>query len=192
MTQVILLNWVEPSGTSKGGESNRSQNSQRTFITAERVSDGGGKEQYQKLRRFLIVKAFKGHCLCLPINTYSGQGVNKHGVHADNHAVIYSSETGPVLLPGEESKLTRPAIMMVPSLPQNKLHDASRLNYAKVYTIEYNVKVRFIGRIHANSVYHVAAAFNEIHTSLKPFDGAIDTSSTGDSSQSSRRELCGR
>jgi len=35
--------------------------------------------------------------------------------------------------------------------PRHKLDDASRLNYAKHYTIEYNVKVWFIGRISSDS-----------------------------------------
>lgn len=31
--------------------------------------------------------------------------------------------------------------------PREKLDEASRINYAKVYTVEYNVKVLFIGKV---------------------------------------------
>lgn len=122
-----------------------------------------------------------------PINTYSFQGVNKNGVHADNHAVIYSEYT-PTFLPGEKEKgLVRPAILMVPNSPANKLHPASRLNYAKLYTIEYNVKVRFIGYVHESSGRQVAASYNEIHQAMEPLPGAYSQSqSLGVSSRSSQ------
>lgn len=84
---------------------------------------------------------------------------------------MYSSEDGPSYMPGEASKLTRNRpILMIPSRPEHKLHPASRLNYAKVYTVEYNVKVKFIGRIHPESGHHVVAAYNEIHAApVLPF-----------------------
>jgi hypothetical protein len=38
----------------------------------------------------------------------------------------------------------------------------SRLNYAKVYTIEHNVKVCFVGRIHKNSMGEFDATYARI------------------------------
>lgn len=52
-----MLNWVEPSGNLKGGGSNRSEH---TAITKDYKE---GTDQFQKIRRFLIIKTFKGHCL---------------------------------------------------------------------------------------------------------------------------------
>jgi hypothetical protein len=60
---------------------------------------------------------------------------------------------------------------MVPKYPNLKLDAASRLNYAKIYTIEYNVKVRFIGRIHPDSFWQVAADYNAIHPQLIEWPG---------------------
>lgn len=68
--------------------------------------------------------------------------------------------------------LTRPPIRIVPSRPDIKLNPISRLNYAKLYTIEFNVMVRFIGEIHKNSWYDVTAAFNDIHRPTEAYEGA--------------------
>jgi hypothetical protein len=73
--------------------------------------------------------------------TYNGQGVRKRGVHAEHHAIIYSGKK-PVAFRGEKEKgLQMRSIKVSPDNPRHKLDDASRLNYAKTYTVEYNVKV---------------------------------------------------
>lgn len=59
-------------------------------------------------------------------------------------------------------------IEMIPENPKLNLDGASRLNYAKIYTIEYNVKVKFIGRVHPDCGYQVAADYNSIHSSIDP------------------------
>lgn len=76
--------------------------------------------------------------------TYNNQGTTKRGVQAEDHAVIYTSR--PVLLEGE-NQMTKKPIKVEMYNPRDKLDHASRLNYAKVYTIECNVKVHFIGWI---------------------------------------------
>ena len=72
--------------------------------------------------------------------TYSGQGVKKKGVHADHHTIIYTEKA--IVARGEKDKgLTKKPIKVIPSSPRHKLDNFSRLNYAKTYTVEYNVKV---------------------------------------------------
>lgn len=67
--------------------------------------------------------------------------MNKKGVHASHHTIVYSG-SNPVYLPGEvESGLMRTPLKVDPASPRHRLDDASRLNYAKTYTVEYNVKV---------------------------------------------------
>jgi hypothetical protein len=95
--------------------------------------------------------------------TYSRQGANKGGVHAEHHAIIYTDKE-PSPLPGEREKgLTRVPIRVSPSQPRHKLDPTSRLNYAKLYTVEYNVKVWFIGRIHPRSEPQITADYNHVH-----------------------------
>jgi hypothetical protein len=40
------------------------------------------------------------------------------------------------------------------------------LNYAKIYTVEYNVKVSFVGQIHDDSTKYFIRDFNAMHQPL--------------------------
>ena len=94
--------------------------------------------------------------------TYSGQGVNKRGVHAADHTIIWTEK--PVRFSKEKEKgLQRKPIRVKPAGARHKLDDASRLNYAKLYTVEYNVKVWFVGKIHSDSEYQLTADYNLVH-----------------------------
>ena len=97
--------------------------------------------------------------------SYGNRGTKKTGVHADEHAIIYTSQK-PALLEGEK-RLAKAPIKVKPYSPQHKLEPASRLNYAKVYTIEYNVKVWFIGEVEADYEWKLIAAYNEVHPPLQ-------------------------
>jgi hypothetical protein len=80
-----------------------------------------------------------------PILTYKRQGTTKPGIKHDDHAIIYTTENPPEPVPGE-SLLLNP-IRVIPKTPRDKLEPQSRLNYAKIYTVEHNVKVLFIGQV---------------------------------------------
>ncbi|PMD49670.1 uncharacterized protein K444DRAFT_576831 [Hyaloscypha bicolor E] len=156
--KVFKVLWAEPKD--ENGEGSDSGGS----VTVRK--DARGEEIFAKVRRFVIIKAAEGHCICLPINTYSGQGVNKKGVHADHHAIIYSGRR-PVAFRGEKEKgLTMRSIKVSPDNARHKLDDASRLNYAKTYTVEYNVKVWFIGKVSADSEWQIRTDFNRVHPPL--------------------------
>jgi hypothetical protein len=77
--------------------------------------------------------------------TYGKQGTKKIGVKPEDHAIIYTGGHPPHELEGEK-KLHKRAVQVIPKTP-HKLDLASRVNYAKLYTIEHNVKVCFIGKI---------------------------------------------
>lgn len=89
-------------------------------------------------------------CYYRPILTYQRQATNKPGVKREEHAIIYTGDSPPEPLPGE-SPLEKLPIQMTPKSPREKLDPASRINYAKYYTVEHNVKVKFIGRLAPSS-----------------------------------------
>ncbi|KAN0102260.1 hypothetical protein V8E51_012770 [Hyaloscypha variabilis] len=166
---------------SKGHEAQDSdEHSGSESVSVRKVA--GGKEAYAKVRRFMIIKPMKGHCICLPISTYSGKGVNKQGVNADHHAIIYSGKK-PVAFRGEKEKgLQMRSIKVTPDNPRHKLDDASRLNYAKTYTVECNVKVWFIGRVSSESEWQVRTDYNRVHPPLETREiYSSHTSDRGDS-----------
>jgi hypothetical protein len=104
-----------------------------------------------------------------PILTYGNQGVLKNGVHPEDHAVIFSSKKeGAYLLEREEGLMINKPIRIDIKDPSNKLDSLSRLNYAKIYTVEHNVKVLFIGRVAKNYEQEVIRAFNEANPPIGP------------------------
>jgi hypothetical protein len=97
-----------------------------------------------------------------PILTYGGKGTLKRGVHADDHAIIYTGDLA--LKKGE--KLRKKAIKMIPNSPRHHLDPASRINYAKLYTVEHNVKVDFIGTIYQKHKQQLISDYNNTHRPL--------------------------
>lgn len=103
-----------------------------------------------------------GRKLIIPLD--GGQGCGKWGVQAQDHAIIHTSQ--PKYVEGEPD-LTKLPILVEPINSQHRLDPASRLNYAKVYTIEFNVKVWFIGKIAKDSEWKVVAAYNDAHPPIR-------------------------
>lgn len=158
--KIFRVFWSEP----RGGNG--------TEITEDAYVAKG--ESFGKVRPFLVVDdSKKGHSLCLPILTYGGQGCTKWGVHAEDHAVIYW-KSYPGLFDGED--ITKKSIRVEITDPSHKLDPASRLNYAKVYTVEHNVKVHFIGQVAKSYEQKVVDDYKRTHPPLadRPYFGDED------------------
>jgi hypothetical protein len=94
-----------------------------------------------------------------PILTYHRQGTTKPGVKREDHAVVYTGNKPPKEIEGEAELKLRP-IRVIPKTPRDKLEKESRINYAKIYTVEHNVKVHFIGRVDPNDHHKLVADFD--------------------------------
>jgi hypothetical protein len=81
-----------------------------------------------------------------PILTYGKQGTTKPGCKPEDHAIVYSEGQKSLALT-DEVLIKRP-IRVVMKDREDPLHFSSRINYAKVYTVEHNTKVHFIGKVH--------------------------------------------
>jgi hypothetical protein len=106
--------------------------------------------------------------------TYSGKATSKPGVKPEDHAIIYTEDKykkgeKPTEAAGEK-KLPNVPIKMKPRTVRDQLDRMSRLNYAKVYTVEYNVKVHFIGDIHKDSADDLCRTYNLKHQPLPQGD----------------------
>jgi hypothetical protein len=165
---VFKVLWSEPLGEPSGGY--------ESDVSVTTIADAKyGQEVFHKIRRFVVVNDRKGHCVCLPILTYGGKGTWKKGVHPDDHAVIYSSDTPPET---PDEKLNNPPIRVKLTSKAEKLDRMARINYAKVYTVEHNVKVLFIGNIHNKSLEDFIRTYNEAHQpipNLADLDLSTDT-----------------
>src|SRR5271170_917364 len=86
------------------------------------------------------------HIFRRPILTYGAQATTKPGVKPQDHAIIYTKSGRKPRETDDEQKLQNNPIRMEPMSPRDQLNPLSRLNYAKIYTVECNVKVCFIGK----------------------------------------------
>lgn len=87
-------------------------------------------------------------------------------MHAEHHTIVYSRDK-PHYIHGEKEKgLTKKPIKIVCNA-RHSLDERSRLNYAKTYTVEHNVKVCFIGKIDKKSEWYLTADFNNTHPPLQ-------------------------
>ncbi|KAM0143172.1 hypothetical protein ACHAP3_001303 [Botrytis cinerea] len=131
-------------------------------------------------------RTFDPHCARLanldlgrvrPIMTYEGRATSKPGVHADEHAIIYTTPV-PKLIENEDgTKMTYRPVKMIPDSNRHKLEAASRINYHKIYIVDYNVKVWFIGIIDRGSEQTVRETFDQAHPPLSQSTQALTPSS---------------
>ncbi len=88
------------------------------------------------------------------INTYNGKGVlDLSKEEREAHTIIHMSDTKPSLLPGEV--MTKKPIAVCKESADQKLDDTSRLNFGKVYSVEWIVKVMNIGKVSRESMPHL-------------------------------------
>lgn len=101
-----------------------------------------------------------------PILTYKHKGVGKAGVKKSEHAIIYTGKDAPPAhrsehaRRGEDGLLT--SIRVDPDDPAEKLDPWSRVDFAKVYCIEHNVKVRSLGKVNDSSMATLQYQFQAV------------------------------
>lgn len=75
---------------------------------------------------------------------------------------------------GEPQKgLWRQAIRVKPENSSHKLDEMSRLNYAKIFTIEHNVKVWFTGEVVADYIDHLMWHYNDVNPPMSVSQGFV-------------------
>jgi hypothetical protein len=139
--KVFMVPWPEPSGDLVKGQT--------------------GPPAMVKIRRFVVVRPKATFCLCLPIHTYSGQGTSKPGIAPQDHVAVVP-EGGEVCYHENEAKLTKsPVYIKVEDTSTGPVSPMARLNFAKIFTVEYNVKIRPIGRLIPDSIWRMDQYFME-------------------------------
>lgn len=130
------------SSTSTIGQDATDYNSSKS-ITPVRYKDN---YVYINIRRFIVVRAKREFCYAVPIFTYSGRATTKRGVRPAEHGIAYSVGRTAQLLPGEGG-ITKPSIAVSTAEGVPDLDVASRIYYGIMHPIQYNVKVKDIGRV---------------------------------------------
>ena len=121
-----------------------------------------GELIHSHIQRMAVVKEDHGFCWCIPINTYNGQGVAKHGFNDRDiraHAIIYM-----IGCPSEgaidEPEMRKQPIEVKPAAKDQQLDIMSRIHFGKVHTVEHNVKVMNVGHITQNSLQQFEVYWN--------------------------------
>lgn len=104
-----------------------------------------GEKAYSKIRYFVVVREMQGCCLCLPLNTYSFQGMSKQKIRVEDYAAVYAVGSDPPTQ--DREALTKDPFPIIIEDTQETLSPMSRLNFGRVYTVEHNIKVLKFGRI---------------------------------------------
>lgn len=141
--RIFKVLWSEPKGTAWRAVPFMSQISR---IHTYQMADAR-RAFWVGFRRFIVLRNNQGHCNCVPIYSYQGQACAKPGVKPAHHGIIYenSPNNQPLLQPGEPELGFSP--IRATTTSGDPLTEASRVNYAKVVTVEHNVKVLFVGDI---------------------------------------------
>lgn len=125
------------------------------------VSTSSNQTFHAKTRIFVVIRTKGKHCLCLPIYTYSLKATSKHSANAEEHAPVVQEGKRVAYHQDEQiNKLKKPLTLIIEdqSVQWNSL---SRLNFTKVQTVEYNLKVQKVGRIQPDSLIDLEAMFRE-------------------------------
>jgi hypothetical protein len=115
-----------------------------------------GEMIFSHIRRMIVVRARHGYCWCVGINTYGRRGIAEKRLSAAEaaaHTIAHDSRETATYLPGEEAIVKEP--IAIDMNPGHTLEAASRLNFAKVFTVEHNVKVMPLGRVARASLLYL-------------------------------------
>jgi hypothetical protein len=132
--RVFMTAWVEPKDLSKDFSTERAQ--------------------------FAVVKPHPTFSVCLRISTYSGQATTKPGLIVRDHAAVVPLGGDFVPHPEGEHMEKEPIVVKVEN-ESVTIDPMSRINFAKPYTIEHNVKILNVGRVVGESVGLVDKYFAE-------------------------------
>lgn len=94
-----------------------------------------------------------------PIQTYNGRGCIDQ-VGKKFFGIIYTSTNAPKPMDGEE-EMTKKPIHLNPAHPADSLHESSRINYSKLYRVDYDLRVKDLGLVDVDSVHVLIQYFEE-------------------------------
>lgn len=173
--RVFKVSWPEPRGelglsTTHSALSNRADTPTQSSLPhangaldTTSVLDGktSATTLHVKIRMFVVIRQRSQHCLCLPVYTYSQQGTSKAGVKPEDHAPLIKENTELVLHPDEQgTRLQRPIILILEDATL-QWSPLSRINLSKVQSVEYNLKVKTVGRISPDCLADLETMFRE-------------------------------
>ena len=123
-----------------------------------------GERVFTQIRRFVVVSVRRNFVQACAISTYANQGTLKVGCDPSEHAVLYNTGVSAqaCYLEGERERgLYKEPIQVYPADSSAFLRRESRIRFGKVYSIEWNVKVKDIGIVVDSDLATLIAHYKE-------------------------------
>ncbi|KAK3298137.1 uncharacterized protein B0H64DRAFT_384211 [Chaetomium fimeti] len=107
-----------------------------------------GQKPVARIRWFVVVRRRTHHSLCFTVTTYAGKDGNRtNRGRAGDHAVLYRANLQPEP-PYDDEDITRDAIAVIIEDAEYYISPLARLDCGRTYTVEDNLKVAKVGRVH--------------------------------------------
>ena len=152
--RIFKTPWFEP-----GGDDAPGQPSDREW--RDECPPFHSTKPIAKFRWFVVVRRRLNHTLCFSITTFGGQGAarTRRG-RAIDFVVLHKAEIPPPK-PYEEEEITRDPLSVIIEEGEQYISPLARLDCGRVYTVEDNLRVMKIGRIHPNSLVDLEKYYQE-------------------------------
>ena len=98
------------------------------------------------------------------IQTYSRRGTKASSTKPYYHSQVYTGDYVPNLLPGERLVKRPIKVLLDEHMADQPLHHTSRLNYARVHSLEHNIRVCPVGKIDESDLKWVLQYYKEANT----------------------------
>jgi len=121
-----------------------------------------GQRPVAKIRWFVVVKRRLYHSLCFTVTTYAGKGASRTSrSRAGDHAVLFRANVQPEP-PYDDEDITRDPIAIIIEDAEYYISPIARLDCGRIYTVEDNLKVAKVGRVHPNSLSSLEQYYRDI------------------------------
>ncbi|KAK4102808.1 hypothetical protein N658DRAFT_494868 [Parathielavia hyrcaniae] len=109
-----------------------------------------GERPIARFRWFVVVRRRLHHSLCFSITTFAGSKAGSRGRPGD-YVVLHNSNVEPAR-PYPEEEITRDPIAVIIEDGEHFIAPIARLDCGRIYTVEDNLRVFKIGRVHPSSL----------------------------------------
>jgi hypothetical protein len=105
--------------------------------------DPYGKRVHTKIRRAVVVRDMPSHCICVPINTYSWQGEDRHVLRPQDQYKLFPAKGN-----WDNSRVDMKQLPLVVENSDAELdYELASVDFTRIFYVPHYALVKKIGRI---------------------------------------------
>ncbi|KAJ2906010.1 hypothetical protein MKZ38_003493 [Zalerion maritima] len=120
-----------------------------------------GERPFAKFRWFVVVRKRLHHSLCFSITTFGGKGATKTSRGRPQDFIVLHAASVPAPAPDPEEKISRDPIGVIIEDGEQNISPFARLDCGRLYTVEDNLRVMKVGRVHPEHLQKLEHYFQE-------------------------------